>query len=38
MILTENMNGKPGVNGGYFENPEYKFGANCCGVKPSPRK
>ena len=29
--------GKPGVNGGYFENPEYKFGANCYGVKPSPK-
>ena len=29
--------GKPGVNGGFFENPEYKFGANCYGVKPEPK-
>ena len=33
----KNECGKPGVNGGYFENPEYKFGANCYGVKPSPK-
>ena len=26
--------GKPGVNGGYFENPEFLFGATCYGVKP----
>lgn len=26
--------GRPGVNGGYFDNPEIKFGANCYGVKP----
>ena len=38
MILTENMNVENlVVNGGYFENPEYKFGANCYGVKPSPK-
>jgi hypothetical protein len=29
--------GKPGVNGGYFDNSQYKFGANCYGVKPSPK-
>ena len=29
--------GKPGVNGGYFENPNYKFGANCYGRKPEPK-
>ena len=29
--------GKPGVNGGYFENQNYKFGANCYGVKPEPK-
>ena len=29
--------GKPGVNGGYFENAQYKFGANCYGVKPGPK-
>lgn len=26
--------GKPGMNGGYFANPELKFGANCFGVRP----
>jgi len=26
--------GKPGVNGGYFDNPEMRFGVNCYGVKP----
>ena len=33
----KNECGKPGVNGGYFDNAEYKFGANCYGVKPSPK-
>lgn len=27
--------GLPGVNGGYFENPNLKFGATCYGVKPA---
>jgi hypothetical protein len=27
--------GVPGVNGGYFDNPELKFGVNCYGNKPS---
>ena len=27
--------GTPGVNGGYFDNPEIKFGVNCYGIKPS---
>ena len=27
--------GMPGINGGYFDNPELKFGVNCYGVKPS---
>lgn len=27
--------GVPGLNGGYFENPEMKFGVNCYGVKPA---
>lgn len=27
--------GRPGVNGGYFDNPEMKFGVNCYGPKPS---
>jgi len=26
--------GQPGVNGGYFDNPEMRFGVNCYGVKP----
>ena len=26
--------GKPGLNGGYFSNPELKFGVNCYGKKP----
>jgi len=26
--------GVPGLNGGYFKNSGYKFGANCYGVKP----
>jgi hypothetical protein len=29
--------GDPGLNGGYFENPEFKFGANCYGRKPTPK-
>lgn len=26
--------GVPGINGGYFDNPEMRFGVNCYGVKP----
>jgi len=26
--------GMPGLNGGYFSNPQLKFGINCYGVKP----
>ena len=26
--------GKPGLNGGYFSNPQLKFGVNCYGPKP----
>ena len=33
----KNECGKPGVNGGFFENPNYKFGANCYGIKPAPK-
>jgi hypothetical protein len=29
-----NACGRPGVNGGYFDNPEMRFGVNCYGVKP----
>ena len=34
---TENnkdMCGNPGINGGYFANPDLKFGVNCYGIKP----
>jgi hypothetical protein len=27
--------GRPGVNGGYFDNPELKFGVTCVGKKPA---
>lgn len=27
--------GVPGLNGGYFDNPELRFGVNCYGSKPS---
>ena len=26
--------GKPGMNGGYFDNPDLRFGVTCFGVKP----
>ena len=26
--------GRPGVNGGYFENPNVRLGVNCYGIKP----
>jgi hypothetical protein len=30
-----NACGRPGVNGGFFDNPELRFGVSCYGVKPS---
>ncbi len=27
--------GRPGINVGYFDNPELRFGVNCYGVKPN---
>ena len=30
----KNACGRPGVNGGYFDNPEMRFGVNCYGIKP----
>ncbi len=30
-----NACGQPGVNGGYFDNPELRFGVNCYGTKPA---
>lgn len=29
-----NACGRPGINGGYFDNPELRFGVNCYGIKP----
>jgi hypothetical protein len=31
----QNDCGRPGVNGGYIENPYLKFGVNCYGIKPA---
>ena len=33
---TKNNCGRPGVNGGYMENPGMLFGVNCFGKKPAP--
>ena len=30
----ENDCGRPGINGGYMQNPDTKFGVNCYGYKP----
>ena len=35
---TRNSCGKPGLNGGYFENPNLQFGVNCYGKKPETDK
>jgi len=32
----KNMCGRPGVNGGYMENPHLRFGVNCYGKRPEP--
>ena len=32
----KNNCGRPGVNGGYIQNPYIKFGVNCYGKKPTP--
>lgn len=36
----ENKNncGRPGINGGYFANPNIKFGVNCYGIKPKAKQ
>ncbi len=43
-LLQKNKNpkikqacGRPGVNGGFIDNPEVRFGINCYGVKPKPK-
>ena len=33
----KNACGRPGINGGYIENPNSRFGANCYGKKPIPK-
>jgi len=33
----ENDCGRPGVNGGFIQNPNVRFGANCFGPKPEMR-
>lgn len=33
-----NSCGRPGVNGGYFDNPELRYGVNCYGAKPPQSK
>jgi hypothetical protein len=30
-----NACGKPGINGGFFDNPDLRFGVNCYGPKPA---
>ncbi len=32
-----NACGKPGINGGYFNDPNLSFGVTCYGIKPEPR-
>ena len=33
----KNSCGRPGVNGGYIDNPDARFGVNCYGKKPKPK-
>jgi hypothetical protein len=33
-LVYKNACGKPGVNGGFFDNPELRFGVNCYGTRP----
>ena len=33
---TKHSCGRPGVNGGYIDNPNVRFGVNCFGKKPKP--
>ena len=33
---TKNNCGRPGINGGFIDNPYMKFGVNCYGIKPKP--
>jgi hypothetical protein len=33
---TKNSCGRPGINGGFIDNPDARFGVNCYGKKPRP--
>lgn len=33
-----NACGRPGLNGGFFDNPELKYGVNCFGTKPDQKE
>jgi hypothetical protein len=33
-VAYKNACGKPGLNGGFFDNPELRFGVNCYGTRP----
>jgi hypothetical protein len=33
-----NVCGQPGVNGGFFDNPELRFGVSCYGIKPDQKQ
>ena len=35
---NKNNCGRPGINGGFFKNPNIKFGVNCFGIKPTANK
>ena len=35
---SKNKCGRPGINGGYFRNPNIKFGVNCFGIKPTAKQ
>lgn len=34
---TKNSCGRPGINGGFIDNPNLRFGVNCFGKKPKPK-
>jgi hypothetical protein len=35
---TKNACGRPGINGGFIDNPYIRFGVNCYGKKPDPKE
>jgi hypothetical protein len=34
---TKHSCGRPGINGGFIDNPNVRFGVNCYGKKPKPK-